>query len=112
MPMTEAAYHELALADPQGKWELHCGQLREKPPVSWEHSHLIFELYDVLRGQVDQALYRIRANIGRVRRSSESYYIPDLSVIPVAAMRPRCRDLLDRRRPCPHSRRFHRDLSC
>ena len=42
--MSEAAYRRFALGDPQGQWELHHGQLREKPGMSVEHGDVLIVL--------------------------------------------------------------------
>ncbi len=32
--VSEEAFRRVALRDPDGRWELHDGQLQEKPPMS------------------------------------------------------------------------------
>jgi Uma2 family endonuclease len=80
--VSEARYRKLALEDPHGRWELHCGQLRQKPDVTFAHSHVIWELIETMLAQLDRDQFRVRSNDGRVRRSSQSYYIPDVCVVP------------------------------
>lgn len=87
MPVSEKTYKMVALEDPEGHWELHYGVLRQKPAVSFEHSHLITELFFSLRQQLDQREFAVRPDLGRVRRSSQSYYIPDVYVVPAALVR-------------------------
>ena len=48
MPVSEKTYRQLALEDPSGNWELHCGALRQKPAISFEHSHVLSELGHLL----------------------------------------------------------------
>ena len=83
-PMSEAAYRRFALSDPNGQWELHRGQLREKPGMSVEHGHVMILLIEFLLGQLDRNEYWLRANHARLRRSASNYYVPDIAVIPAA----------------------------
>ena len=88
MPVTEKTYHQVALEDPQGHWELHCGALRQKPDMTVEHNYIVTRLFARLVQQLDQHEFDIRANMGRLRRSPESYYIPDVFVVPMSFVRP------------------------
>ena len=83
MPVTEETYRRVALEDPEGNWELHRGRLREKPAMSHDHNFAMFELGYQLRSQLDPSRYEVRVNAGRVRRLDETYYIPDVFVIPI-----------------------------
>jgi len=85
MPVSEHTFETLALVDPEGQWELHHGQPRKKPPMSIAHNRLTMRLTRQLLRQLDEDEYDVRTNLGRVRRAEETYYIPDVSVIPVAA---------------------------
>src|SRR3954465_11856977 len=85
MPITEQTYQQVALEDPEGNWELHCGALRSKPSMAAEHNDLMFELGHQLRLQLDRPHFRGRVNAGRRRRSASQYYVPDVMVIPAAA---------------------------
>lgn len=87
MPVSEQTYIQLALEDP-GQWELHCGNLRRKPTMTAEHNHVASELFFRLRLQLPEEQYDVRLSMGHVRRSSESYYIPDVFVIPIELLRP------------------------
>jgi Uma2 family endonuclease len=80
--MNEEEYRRFALGDPQGRWELHDGRLREKPPMSVEHGDLMVELTHQLRLQLDRGAFRLRTGHARVRVSAEKYYVPDVAVIP------------------------------
>ena len=84
MPVTERTYQAVALEDPDGKWELHRGRLREKPAMTWDHNDDIVELAFQLRGQLDRRQFRVRVNSARVRRQDETYYIPDVFVVPTS----------------------------
>src|ERR1044071_3772865 len=87
MPISEATYEQVALEDPEGFWELHCGQLRQKPGMTAEHNEIMSELHAGLYQQLDRQQFRVRSNSGRVRRSEQNYYIPDVSVIPADRFR-------------------------
>jgi Uma2 family endonuclease len=80
--MSEEAYRRFALSDPQGRWELYRGQLREKPGMSVEHGDITDNLLAFLYGQLDRNEYRIRTTHARLRRSADTYYVPDIAVIP------------------------------
>ncbi len=84
MVLSQQTYERVALEDPDGQWELHHGRLREKPPMTWEHNDVMVELGHLLRGQLERREYRVRVNAGRVRRSPEHIYIPDVLVVPVS----------------------------
>jgi Uma2 family endonuclease len=81
-PVSEATYRRLALGNT--RLELHRGMLREKPGMSVEHNDVWDRLLRQLYRQLDPEEYRLRANFGRLRRSADTYYIPDLMVIPAA----------------------------
>jgi Uma2 family endonuclease len=73
-------FEELALANP--RLELHRGDVREKPAMSWDHTDLTSELGFLLRGQLDRRRYRVHIDGARVRRLGGSNYVPDIAVIP------------------------------
>jgi Uma2 family endonuclease len=96
VPVSEETYRQLALEDPEGHWELHCGSLRRKPDMTVEHNDVATRLFARLVRQLDENAFMVRANMGRLRRSAEQYYIPDLCVIPAELIRPlRGRRVLD-----------------
>src|SRR5215210_7893806 len=80
--MSEAEYRRFALGDPQGQWELHQGQLREKPGMSVEHGGVMMLLVEWLLNQLDRNEYRIRAGHARLRRSADVHCMPGVAVIP------------------------------
>ncbi len=80
-------YQRLALDDPQGRLELHDGRLVEKPWMSVEHGGISFRLARALILQLEPSEYELRIGHGRVRRSSRSYYVPDIMVVPIARVR-------------------------
>jgi Uma2 family endonuclease len=83
--VTEETYRRLALGNTQ--LELHRGQLREKPGMSVEHNDVWEGLLAQLFRQLDRSEYRLRADFGRLRHSADTYYIPDLMVIPAAMVK-------------------------
>ena len=87
MPVSERTYLQLALEDPN-QWELHCGHLRRKPGMTYEHNRVASRLFFRLRQQLDEERFDVRLGMGHLRRSAESYYIPDVSVIPMELTRP------------------------
>ena len=82
MPVSEQTYLQLALEDPN-QWELHCGNLRRKPGMTFEHNRVAWELSFRLGQQLDRSQFEVRLGMGHVRRSAENYYIPDVFVIPI-----------------------------
>lgn len=87
MPVSDKTYRMLALEDPEGQWELHCGELRQKPAMSVDHNRGATRLLLQLGRQLDESEFDVRANMGHVRRASDSYYIPDVYVIPIELVR-------------------------
>ena len=87
MPVSEQAFLRRALEDPSGHWELHCGVMRQKPGMTFEHNHVMSDLFGTLFQQLDPAAFEVRSNSSHVWRSSESYYIPDVSVISIEQTR-------------------------
>jgi Uma2 family endonuclease len=81
-PVSEATYRRLALGNK--RLELLRGQLREKPLMSVEHNDVLEGLLAQFFRQLDRSEYRLRADFGRLRHSADTYYIPDLMVIPAA----------------------------
>ncbi len=88
MPVSAPTFEKLALEDPEGHWELHCGQPRRKPGMTLEHNDVATNLLFQLMQQLDRSAFRVRQNTGHVRRSTESYYIPDVFVVPNELARP------------------------
>jgi len=80
--MTEEAYRQFALGDLKGQWELVRGHLREKPGMSVEHGAVMTNLMELLVLQLDRKEFRLRAMHARLRRSADTYYVPDVVVIP------------------------------
>ena len=87
MPVSEKTYCQLALEDFEGQWELHCGKLVQKPGMSYEHGHLTTRLFGLLLSQLDDHEFTVRSNHARARTSG-SYYIPDVCVVPMELVGP------------------------
>jgi Uma2 family endonuclease len=83
-----AAYERLALAEPDRKWELRDGVLREKPGMTAAHNELAVTLGYMLLSQLDRAAYRVRIDAGRLQRPGATYFIPDVFVVPAAYVIP------------------------
>ena len=89
MVISEKEFRKLALGDPSGHWELHGGVPRQKPPMTALHNDLVDHLAGLLFTQLDRREFRVRADHGHVRRSSDRYYIPDVFVVPTDQFLPR-----------------------
>lgn len=83
MPVTAETYERVALEDPEGRWELHRGRLREKPGMTFAHNRSIDILAGQIYQQIDVERFAVRVNLGHIRRSDETYYIPDLFIVPL-----------------------------
>jgi len=88
MPLTERTYQMVALEDPEGKWELHRGRLREKPAMTASHNQTGVDLAFSILQQVDRREYTVRVDSGRAKRADETYYIPDVFVVPTRLVAP------------------------
>ena len=86
--MSGKTYERLALAEPDRKWELRDGFLREKPGMTAAHNELEMQLGYMLMSQLDRANYRVRVDSGRVHRPGATYFIPDVLVVPTALVTP------------------------
>ncbi|MGE0542730.1 MAG: Uma2 family endonuclease [Dehalococcoidia bacterium] len=82
MPVSDATYEQVVLEDPHSHWELHCARLVEKPPMTAFHADVIDRLYRRIVLQLSEADFAIRADAGRLRRGTGSYYEADLCVVP------------------------------
>jgi Uma2 family endonuclease len=87
-PIGEETYRELALGELNGPVELHRGFLREKPGMSATYGDVVEDLADMIRGQVERSEFRVRTQHARLRVSADTYYTPDIAVIPAEFVRP------------------------
>lgn len=89
--ITNNAYERLALDEPDRKWELWNGHLREKPGMTYAHNEVAYYLGFMLGTQLDRSAYRVRVDAGRVHRPGSTYFIPDVFVFPTELITPRLR---------------------
>lgn len=85
---TEIAYDDyvaLALAQPDRRWELYRGRLREKPGMSMEHGRCQDRLVKQLHLQLNDHDYEVRFNSARLRTPSGAVFIPDVAVVATVA---------------------------
>lgn len=87
MPVSEETYRRVALENPEGWWELHCGRLVRKPAMTIEHGWVARTLAILLHEQLGRADYEVVINAGRVYRSPRWYFIPDVFVVPMDRVR-------------------------
>lgn len=80
--MTEAEYRQFALGDTAGQWELVRGHVREKPGMSVRHGVVNMRFLEMLLRQLDRGEYGLSTTHARLRRSADTYYVPDIVVIP------------------------------
>lgn len=84
---TQEEYERIALADePEIKWELHDGTLREKPGMTARHNLESDRLVILLGRQIDLKLYTVNSGRARLHSPSGDNYIPDLCVVPMEAV--------------------------
>jgi Uma2 family endonuclease len=82
MPVSEETFERVALEDPDGKWELHCGRLRNKPGMTTRHNLIGVVLGYRLQQQLPLDEYIVSGDRAYVRFSATRTYIPDVAVIP------------------------------
>ena len=87
MAISAETYERVALEDPDGRWELVCGALRQKPVMTQEHNRSIRTSARLLIRQLDERRFSVDAGQTKVRTSSGAYFVPDLCVILAEAER-------------------------
>ncbi len=87
MPVSMATYERVALEDPEGHWEMVCGRLREKPPMSTAHNGVQRRLHKQLAIQLPDDAFTVSAESARPRIEAGTYFVPDVCVIPIALER-------------------------
>ncbi len=87
MPISYETYERVALEDSDEHWELVCGRLRKKPPMTAEHYGATVALSRQLLLQLDPNEFTIRADMSQIKAASASYYVPDLFVVSRAVER-------------------------
>jgi Uma2 family endonuclease len=83
-------YAAFVLENPERRWELYRGQLREKPDMAARHNRDQRRLDKQLNRQLDELVYEVSSNSARLRAPSGAVFIPDVAVVPAALV-----DLLD-----------------
>jgi Uma2 family endonuclease len=86
-PMSEEAYREFALSGAGKGWELVRGRPWERPGMSVAHNRVTMSLVALLLRQLDRDQFWVSASLARLRVWADTYYIPDVAVIPMAMMR-------------------------
>ena len=89
MVVTAEEYERIALEDPDSRWELVDGYLRQKPTMTTQHNEVQVRLAIQLTRQLDLNAYTWRLDNSRAARRPRSFYIPDLFVVPVQYVRRR-----------------------
>jgi DNA-binding XRE family transcriptional regulator len=92
MPVSEARYRQVALEDPEGKWELVCGHLIAKPAMTTEHEQVARKLARQLILQLSDEEYLVDRDSPRLRVHGGNYRLPDVCVIPVPVIQRRLRE--------------------
>ena len=87
MPVSEATYQQVVLEDGDGVWELWCGRLVEKPPMTAEHNEAAANLAALLGRQLSLQEFSVRQENCRLRVSTGSFYVPDVAVVSKALTR-------------------------
>src|SRR5437870_1053050 len=87
MPISPETYERVALEDVEGHWELDHGCLRRKPGMTLEHNESSRWLTRQLLLQLDDQAFAVDMNATRLRISTDTFYIPDVTVIPRALIR-------------------------
>src|SRR5579871_849218 len=82
MPISYETFERVVLEDPDAQWELACGHLRRKPPMTAEHSDSIVALARQLLLQLDPNEFTVRIDMSQLKIPGGSFYIPDLFVVP------------------------------
>ena len=86
MPVSEVTYRRVALEDPDHAWELRCGNLVEKHPMSMWHNSLMRRLGAEIQRQLPIREFEVATNNARLRNSTGSYFVPDVAVIPATLL--------------------------
>jgi Uma2 family endonuclease len=82
-------FRRVALEDSDHVWELECGRLTRKPPMTTPHNALGSILIEELVLQLPRGVYQVRSNAGHIRIAEDHYAVPDVAVIPRAMVRAR-----------------------
>jgi Uma2 family endonuclease len=91
MPVSESTYERVALEDDEGRWELVCGDLRQKPPMTLEHGQAARKLARRLILQLPEEQYTVGQESPRLRVPDGNFRIPDVCVVPTSLIEERFR---------------------
>ena len=74
---------------PKGEWELHHGQLQRNQRMAASHNQVGIEpgLFNRIQW-IDRRASTVRVNSGRAKRADETYYIPDVFIVPTRLVAP------------------------
>jgi Uma2 family endonuclease len=89
MAVRATTYEQIAFEDPDGRWELDDGCLRQKPTMTSQHNQIQYRLSVQLAHQLDETEFQYRLDNSRAARPPTSYYIPDLFVVPTSLVQQR-----------------------
>jgi Uma2 family endonuclease len=87
MPVSEETFKRISLEDPDGRWELDGGCLRQKPEMTFEHNQAQVMIGRGLLAQLDPRAFVVRIDNSLVRRSASRFYIPDVMVVALETAR-------------------------
>jgi Uma2 family endonuclease len=85
--MSEEEFREFSLSDEDSRWELVRGELQERGEMTARHGGVMDNVAAMLHQQLDRREFRLRIQHARLRVSADTYYIPDIAVIPTAMER-------------------------
>ena len=83
MPLTQETFAAVVLEDIDGRWELHQGKLREKPPMSFAHNRAARRLAFRIASQIDLDRFEVLHDDGHLSVPEGNSYIPDVAVVPI-----------------------------
>jgi Uma2 family endonuclease len=86
MPVSEALFQEVAFADDSTSWELICGRLRPKPPMTAFHNQIARVLFKDLAMQLPRELQADKEG-PYLRVPGGNYRTPDVCVVPIEAVK-------------------------
>jgi Uma2 family endonuclease len=88
MGVSEETYKRVALEDDEGIWELVCGRLRKKPPMTFAHTDLKSLVAFELQSQLPLDQFRVHVDGARLRVPGGQYFVPDIAVVPAELVIP------------------------
>ncbi|MGE3076547.1 MAG: Uma2 family endonuclease [Dehalococcoidia bacterium] len=82
MVVSFATYERVALEDSDATWELVCGHLREKAPMTQAHNSLASRLVTQFARQLGEDDFEVRMNAPALYVREGTYLVPDVAVVP------------------------------